>query len=220
MSDSVRVASLHGIAEVPVVENTMRWKPVRRTLGVEAFGINAYVGDVGAMVIEDHDELVDDNDGSGGHQEVYLVTQGHARFTLNGEEVDAPSGTFVFLPDPAARRSAIAVEDGTIVVAVGADPAQPFRPSAWEYCFAAQADTARGDYEAAAATVREALPEHDHNAYVHYNLACHLARAGERDDAIAELRRAVELEPERIRTQAAADDDLDALRDAQGGLPL
>jgi tetratricopeptide (TPR) repeat protein len=220
MSDSVRVVNVDDIAEVPVVENTMRWKPVRRTLGIEAFGINAYVADAGAWVVEEHNEKPDDGDGSGGHQEVYLVTQGHARFTVNGEDVDAPCGTFVFLPDPSARRSAIAVEDGTTVVAVGADPAKLFRPSAWEYSFAAQADVARGDYAGAAATVRQALPQHDDNAHIHYNLACHLARAGEHDDAIAELRRAVELEPDRIRALAGKDQDLDAIRDGDGGLPL
>jgi len=219
MSDSFRVVNLDDIAEVPVVQNTMRWKPVRRTLGIEAFGINAYVADAGDWVVEEHNEKPDDGDGSGGHQEVYLVTQGHARFTVNGEDIDAPVGTFVFLPDPSARRSAIAVEDSTTVVAVGADPAKLFRPSAWEYCFAAQADTARGDFAAAATTVREALPEHDDNAYVHYDLACHLAQAGEHDEAIAELRRAVALGPDGIRRRAAKDPDFESLRDADGGLP-
>lgn len=216
MSDRVRVTSLHAIPEIPVVGGTLRWKPVRRTLGLKAFGMNAYVADAGEHVVEPHDERPDDGSGAAGHQEVYLVARGHARFTVDGEEVDAPAGTFVFLPAPAARRSAVALADGTTVVAVGADPSKPYRVSAWEHYFAAEADAARGDFAAAADTVRGALPEHAGNPSVHYSLACHLARAGDHDAALAELRRAFEAAPDRVRAWAADDHDLDAIRSREG----
>jgi quercetin dioxygenase-like cupin family protein len=216
MSDRVRVTSLDAIEEIPVVGGSLRWKPVRRALGIEAFGMNAYVANAGYAVVEEHDERTDNGSGSGGHQEVYLVARGHARFSVDGEEIDAPAGSLVFLPDPGAKRSAIALEDGTTVVAVGADPAVSYSVSAWEYCFAAEADVARGDFAAAAETVRGALPEHQGNPSVHYNLACYLARAGELEEAIIELRRAMQADPARIRALAAEDDDLDAIRDLTG----
>jgi mannose-6-phosphate isomerase-like protein (cupin superfamily) len=42
-------------------------------------------------VVEDHVETTDGR----GHEEVYVVLAGHATFTLDGEHLDAPAGTFV-----------------------------------------------------------------------------------------------------------------------------
>jgi hypothetical protein len=105
------------------------WKPLRRALGVESFGVNAWVGrTAGDEVIEDHDEEGED----GGQEELYFVAAGHARFDVDGTEVDAPAGTLVALRDPALRRSATTIEPGTIVLAVGAVRGKPFTPSEWE----------------------------------------------------------------------------------------
>ncbi len=62
------VMRLDEIEAIPVAG--VRWKPVRRTLGIEAFGINAYTGDAGEHVVEEHDEQ---GGGAGGHEEVYAV---------------------------------------------------------------------------------------------------------------------------------------------------
>ena len=75
----------------------MRWKPVRRTLGVGAFGVNAYAADAGQQVVEDHDET---GSGAGGHEELYVVMRGHARFTLDGDDVEAPAGGMFDHPRP------------------------------------------------------------------------------------------------------------------------
>ncbi len=107
------------------------WKPVRRHLGVEAFGTNAYVGEEpGDVVIERHDELPED--GEPAHEELYLVLGGSARFTVDGETFDVPRGGIVFLSDPALVREAVAVEAQTVVFAVGAPTGAPFTPSDWE----------------------------------------------------------------------------------------
>ena len=52
-------------------------------------------------MIEDHDEQ---GDGSGHHEELYIVMTGHAAFELDGETVDAPAGTLVFVR-PEQRRA-------------------------------------------------------------------------------------------------------------------
>jgi hypothetical protein len=79
------------------------WKPVRKALGVSAFGINAYTAaNAGDKVIEDHTEQ------QLGHGEIYFVVSGHATFTVDGERIDAPAGTLVYLDDPAQRRAAVA----------------------------------------------------------------------------------------------------------------
>jgi Tetratricopeptide repeat len=209
---------LDAIEEIPVEDGTLRWKPVRRTLGIRAFGTNAYVADAGELVVEEHDEV--SSSGSGGHEELYLVARGHARFTIDGEEVDAPAGTLVFLPEPEAIRVATALQDGTIVMAFGGQAGLPYAVSPWEHYFAAHGPASRGDHAGAAETVRAALPEHDGNPRVHFELAHHLANAGDRDEALAHLRRAHDADPERVAAWAREDDALAPLRGMDGYPPL
>jgi hypothetical protein len=125
--DGWSVASLE---ELPLVgiDTPPAWKPVRHVLGLEAFGVNAWLGDeAGAEVVEDHDELED-----GGQEELYFVAAGRAVFSVDGDRVEAPAGTFVALRDPALRRSAIADEPGTVVLVVGGFRGRAFTPSGWE----------------------------------------------------------------------------------------
>src|SRR5262245_32066761 len=102
------------------------WSPIRRTLGIDAFGVNAgTANEAGATVIQEHDE-------SSGHQELYVVVSGRVQFTVDGDEIDGPAGTLVFVRDHELKRAAIAVEPGSTVLAIGAKPGEPFRPMAWE----------------------------------------------------------------------------------------
>jgi TonB family protein len=96
------------------------WAMVRSHFDIKSFGVNAYVAaEPGTEVIGEHDELGDD---SGKHEELYFVSSGHTTFTVNGDEIDAPTGTFVFVRDPAAKRKAVAHEAGTTVLIVSIDP--------------------------------------------------------------------------------------------------
>jgi tetratricopeptide (TPR) repeat protein len=203
------VTSLDDIEELPAVGGSLRWKPVRRTLDVRAFGINAYAADAGQDVVEAHDES---GSGAGGHEELYLVVRGRARFTIDGEEHDAPAGTLVFAADPRVRRAARAEEDGTLVLAIGADPSGRYRVSPWEHWFIAEALSGAGDHDAAIATMTAVLDEHAGNPAYHFNFACFLARAGRLDESVAELRRALEAGPEKVQEWARDDADLDPLR--------
>ena len=215
MSASHRVVRLEDVEEIPVNGGELRWKPLRRTLGIRAFGMNAYAAENGEPVIEEHDEV--SSSGSGGHEEVYLVASGRAEFTVGGETFDVGAGALVFLPDPAVRRAAVAREDGTIVVAVGGDPTKAYEISPWEFYFAAEGPAGRGDYRSAVEIVREALPEHDGNPRIHYALACFLARDGQLDEAMAQLERALDSDDrEQIATWAVGDEDLAPLRDRPG----
>ena len=125
-----RVLHLDDVPARPGAGTGHQWLALRHALDVRAFGLNAYrAPEAGVEVIEAHDEADDDG---GGQQELYVVISGRARFTLDGEEVDAPAGTLVFLPDPATRRVAVAEEPGTTVLAVGARQGVAFEPSDWE----------------------------------------------------------------------------------------
>jgi hypothetical protein len=118
------------ISEIPSLPTDLveaEWKPVRHHFGIRAFGTNAYVAlAAGEQVIEEHSE------GSGGHEELYFVASGRAAFTVAGEEIDAPAGTFVYVGDPVHVRGAVAQEPGTAVLAVGAPFGAPFSVRNWE----------------------------------------------------------------------------------------
>ena len=188
---------------------TLVWRPVRRRLGMQAFGMNAYTANrAGEDLVEEHTEE------TYRHEEVYFVHSGHASFTVAGEEIDAPAGTFVFIRDPTVKRYAVAREDGSTVLAVGGRPGEPFRESGWEYHFAARPHVEAGDYDRAIAVASEGLERHADDAGLVYNIACWEALAGRREDALAHLRQAYELEPDKVREWAREDSDLESLRDA------
>ena len=134
MSSGYRTLHLDDIPTVRFDDTDIpAWKPVRRELGISAFGTNAYVAEnAGDVVVEPHDELDEADEGDRGHQEIYLVLDGSARFTVYGDDFDVTKGGIVFLEDPALQRQAVALEPGTVVFAVGAPPGEVFVPSAWE----------------------------------------------------------------------------------------
>ena len=152
MAEGWRSVRLDEIQPIPVVAGTLLWRPIRRTLDVGAFGINAYVAPkVGDDVVEEHTEE------SLGHEEVYVVLAGRATFTLDEETLDAPAGTVVFVHEPTVRRHARAAEPGTSVLAVGGPRGGAYEPSPWEDFFAAERHRAGGDYDAYAAELAAAL---------------------------------------------------------------
>lgn len=197
------VVRLDELESIPVGRSGLHWRPIRSRLGIRAFGTNAYTAEVGGEIVEDHTEE------SLGHEEMYVVVSGRATFTLDGEDVDAPAGTIVHLPDPSTRRTAVAREPGTSVLAVGGKPGEPFRPSAWELAFrASQMPPAE-----AAAFIEENLAEYRDTAATHYNLACFRALAGDREGALEALGHAAELDLDNVRKWAENDTDLDSIRD-------
>jgi hypothetical protein len=108
------------------------WKPLRHHLGIGAFGVNAWLAPkAGDRAIERHDEAPKEG-GTNGHEELYVVIGGAARFTVEGEAFDAPAGTLVFVSDPALTREAVALEPETTVLVVGAARGVAFEPSDWE----------------------------------------------------------------------------------------
>jgi tetratricopeptide (TPR) repeat protein len=207
MSDRYEVTRLDDLDRISVGEKGLVWRPIRRRFGLEAFGINAYTSSQpGGEVVEEHSEEQLQ------HQEVYVVVRGHATFHLDGKDVDAPAGTLVVIRDPAVTRGATALAEDTLVLAVGGRPGEAFKPSAWESYFSAAPLARTGRFEEAIALMqRDAEAHPDHPALL-YNLACYEALADRRDDALAHLARAVELNP-RFREFAESDDDFASLRD-------
>jgi tetratricopeptide (TPR) repeat protein len=207
------VRRIDELEEIPVPDADIHWRPVRRTLGIRAFGINAYTGDTGKHVVEEHTEK------GLGHEEVYVVLAGRARFTLGEDEVDAGPRTIVYLRDPVTKRGAVALEDGTVVLAIGGKPGEPYEPSGWEWSFAASPLRERKDYEGALALLKDGLAQRTPGledrvdyAWLLYDVACYEALLGRREDALANLREAVARQPP-VAGHARRDEDFASLRD-------
>jgi tetratricopeptide (TPR) repeat protein len=162
----------------------------------------------GEQLIERHDET---GAGSGGHEEAYIVVSGHARFTVDERQIDAPAGTIVFVPDVGSCRSAVALASDTTAIVVGAPADHPLPVSPFEYWFVAEEPYKRGDYHAAIEIVSEGLEQWPDHRDLHYQLACYHALAGENDRALAHLERAAAAD-ESVREWAAADEDFSTIR--------
>jgi tetratricopeptide (TPR) repeat protein len=203
---SYQVAHIDELERLPVDDEGLTWRPVRRRFGIEAFGVNAYTAErAGQPVVEEHRETQND------HQELYFVAAGRASFTLDGEAVDAPAGTFVFV-EPGTLRGAVAAEDGTTVVAIGGRRGRAFTPSGWEWTFVAGAYQRQGRDDEALAVMREGVERNPDAWQGYYNLASIEAKAGRHDEAVESLRRAAELAPDEVSRYAATDSDLDPIR--------
>jgi mannose-6-phosphate isomerase-like protein (cupin superfamily) len=105
------------------------WHAVRIHFGIQSFGVNAYTATQQGEIVGEHDEV---KHSGTQHEELFFVMKGSATFTIDGESVEAPAGTFVYVPDPASIRSAVAHEAGTTVVVFGGTPGEAFSVSPWE----------------------------------------------------------------------------------------
>ncbi len=212
MTERYRVAEIQDVESV-ALPGQARWRLLRAELGIEAFGVNAWTADeAGQVVIGEHDEL---GPGAAGHEELYVVVSGAATFTVDGDELEAPVGTLVFVRDPAAKRGAVATEPGTTVLVVGGTPGQAYHVAPWERNARVLRFWETGDWEGAIAELRDLHEEEPESAGILYNLACAEARAGRADDALAHLVAAVSLFPG-FAENAQADDDLASIRDLPG----
>jgi hypothetical protein len=200
------VAHLDEIEEV--TDGREPWRPVRHHLGITAFGINTWTAaNAGDRILNEHDE----SDGGGPQEELYFVYQGRARFEIDGEQLDAPAGTFVFAR-PAAKRTAFAEEPRTTIIAVGGVPGEAYQASGWELWAPVHQFYAAGEYAQAADRGRELLETGADYPAVVYNVACSESLAGRKEDALEHLRLAID-RWDRARTLAAEDSDFDPIRD-------
>jgi hypothetical protein len=109
---------------------TTEWKPIRRYFDIGSFGTNASRATAdGAILTRDHSEV---DEAGTRHEELFLIVSGHAVYRVDGEEIDAPAGTFLYVRDPETMRGVVAKESGTWMLALGAEPGTVFTPSEWD----------------------------------------------------------------------------------------
>lgn len=209
MTDGYGVASIEEL-EVAQLAGASRWAGIRRHFAIESFGVNGWTAEeAGSDVIGEHDEQ------SSGQEELYVVVSGKATFTIDGETVDGPAGTIVFVRDPGAKRRAVADEPATRILAIGAKRGEAFVPSQWERSAPAFGFFASGEHDKAREVLEAALDEFPDDPGVLYNLACAESLTGRSAEAIEHLRRSAE-QSERYRDAARTDTDFDPIRDEPG----
>jgi hypothetical protein len=175
----------------------LTWRPLRHPLGARIVGIAAFTAErTGEQVVEAHRE----SEGGMGHEEVYVVLRGRATFTLDGEPLDAPAGTFVRVA-PEVHRHALAAADDTAVLALGGPPT--FEPSSSEWIERARPHI-RSDPERARTIVDDLRAERPDSPGL--PIAEALLATGRGDEAAA--RAALERVEVRYRDALRADPDL------------
>jgi hypothetical protein len=99
---------------------------VRGFFAIESFGANAFGAHEGELLVIPHDEL-----GEGEQQEeLYVVTEGRARFVCDGEAVELGPGEVLYAA-VGVKREATALETPTMLLIVGGRPGQPYSPPIW-----------------------------------------------------------------------------------------
>ena len=211
---SGRVAKIDELELYPIEgQDGLTWRPVRRHFDIQAFGVNAYTADeAGLRLVEEHRE-------ENGHEELYVVVSGRARFILDRESHDAPAGTLVHCTS-GTLREAFAEEPGTTVLGIGATPGEIFKPSGWEWTFAGMSLLTQGQEEAARREFEAGIEAYPDEWQGYYNMACAEARLGNRDAALENLARAAEVNQEVVAKYAPEDSDFASLKDDREFLAL
>jgi tetratricopeptide (TPR) repeat protein len=204
MSDAFDSARLD---EIDRDQARPEWVPIRRRFGIAAFGVNAWsaAGPEDALIPQHEESSI-------GHEELYVVVDGHATFTVGGEEIDAPARTIVFVRDPAVQRGARAKDGGATILSVGAKPGEAFRISPWEVSAEIDQLFERGDFAGVKRRLEPVVEADPKSAGSLFNLACAEALLGETDAALEHLARAVALHPP-FAAAAREDDDFASIRD-------
>lgn len=210
LEDALPAAAERGFGLGPDQSGRRGGIALRRELGINSFGVNAfYQAQKGETIIGEHDEL---GPGANRHEELYIVVSGSCTFTVDGETVDAPHGSSLFVADPTSKRGAVANEDATIVVVVGGRPGEAFEISAGDALSEFFDLYREKDYEGALAACLAVIETHPGNPLVLYNIACIESLLGNQEEALDALSDSLPAWP-RFKELAKEDDDLKALRD-------
>ena len=112
------------IAHRDECERTGNWTLVRRTLGVQAFGMNLVEIPPGGQIPE-HDETGRDQ------EEVFYILTGNPTMVIDGDEHAAPAGTFVRLDPQHVRTVRNDGDEPASVLIASAPRSSGYEPMEW-----------------------------------------------------------------------------------------
>jgi quercetin dioxygenase-like cupin family protein len=106
------------------LERTGNWLLVRRSLGVDSFGMNLVEIAPGERIPE-HDETGRDQ------EEVFLVLEGSPSLVVDGREIETPAGTFARLDPHLSRTVVNHGDEPAAVLIISAPRTSGYEPMDW-----------------------------------------------------------------------------------------
>jgi len=100
------------------------WRLARKALGTSAFGFNLVEIEPGGQIPE-HDEA------QSGQVELYAILEGDAVLRIEGEEHEAPAGTFASIEPPATRTILNRSEAPVTALLIGVQPEGGYQAMSW-----------------------------------------------------------------------------------------
>ncbi len=100
------------------------WRLARKALGTSAFGFNLVEIDPGGEIPE-HDEA------QSGQVELYVILEGEAVLRIEGEDHEAPAGTFASIEPPATRTILNRSDAPVAAMLIGVQPEGDYEPMSW-----------------------------------------------------------------------------------------
>ena len=189
-----------------LADGRYHYRPVRHHFGITSFGVTAWVGAAaGDPIINEYDE------DSQPAEELFVVVSGRAIFEFDGEQVEATPGTLVFT-EPGTRRTAVAAEPATTILAFDGAPGKAYDATGWELWAPLRPLYDEGEHAELSARLQELIAANPQYPMLVYNLACSESLSGRTTDAIDHLRQAIDAS-EKHRADARADSDFDPIRD-------
>jgi quercetin dioxygenase-like cupin family protein len=100
------------------------WRLARKTLGAESFGFNVVDIEAGGQ-IPAHDHTANDQ------EEVFIILEGQGTIVTDGDEHDAPAGTYCRLA-PEVNRTIRNKSDGQVrALLIGVPMKSGYKPMSW-----------------------------------------------------------------------------------------
>ena len=100
------------------------WKLARKALGTSAFGFNLVEIEPGGQIPE-HDEA------QSGQVELSAILEGDAVLRIEGEDHEAPAGTFASIEPPASRMILNRSDAPVTALLIGVQPEGGYEPMGW-----------------------------------------------------------------------------------------
>lgn len=112
------------VVDLESMERNGTWHLVRRSLQLEAFGLNAVRIAPGEQIPE-HDETSRDQ------EEVFVTLKGEPAVVLDGREVPLPEGSFARVDPPVTRTVVNRGSDEALVLIASAPRSSGYEPMGW-----------------------------------------------------------------------------------------
>ena len=199
--DAQRGYAVARLDEIDVLaDGRHSYRPIRHHFGITSFGVTAWVAaSTGDAIVNEFDE---DSEPA---EELFIVVSGRAVFEVEGEQLDAATGTLVFTRQ-GTRRTAVAAEPATTILVFDGSPGKAYDATGWELWAPLRPLYDDGDHVALRGRLEEAIAANPEYPMLVYNLACCESLSGHPAEAIKHLRRAIEAS-EKFRADARHDAD-------------